>query len=98
VAEGFTNRQIAERLYVAERTAETHVENILMKLGFTSRTQVARWVLDSGLHGTIRRRSSSGESVSGYVDAPMSTVLHIHTLPIRGWPIVEKGPQTERSH
>jgi DNA-binding NarL/FixJ family response regulator len=51
VAEGMTNRQIAESLYVAERTAETHVENILMKLGFTSRTQVARWVLDSGLHG-----------------------------------------------
>lgn len=51
VAEGMTNRQIGENLYVAERTAETHVENILMKLGFTSRTQVARWVLDSGLHG-----------------------------------------------
>ena len=51
VAEAMTNRQIGERLYVAERTAETHVENILMKLGFTSRTQVARWVLDSGLHG-----------------------------------------------
>lgn len=51
VAEGMTNRQIGESLYVSERTAETHVENILMKLGFTSRTQVARWVLDSGLHG-----------------------------------------------
>ena len=51
VAEGMTNRQIGESLFVAERTAETHVENILMKLGFTSRTQVARWVLDSGLHG-----------------------------------------------
>jgi DNA-binding NarL/FixJ family response regulator len=51
VAEGLTNRQIAESLYVAERTAETHVENILMKLGFTSRTQVAGWVLGDGLHG-----------------------------------------------
>lgn len=51
VAEGMTNRQIAESLFVAERTAETHVENILMKLGFTSRTQVAGWVLGAGLHG-----------------------------------------------
>ena len=50
VAEGMTNRQIGESLFVAERTAETHVENILMKLGFTSRSQVARWVLDTGLH------------------------------------------------
>jgi DNA-binding CsgD family transcriptional regulator len=50
VAEGMTNRQIGESLFVAERTAETHVENILMKLGFTSRSQVARWVLDTGFH------------------------------------------------
>ncbi|HVM00905.1 MAG TPA: AAA family ATPase [Egibacteraceae bacterium] len=43
LAEGLSNRQIAERLYVSERTAETHVQNILMKLGFTSRAQVAAW-------------------------------------------------------
>lgn len=45
VAEGLSNRQIAEKLYVSERTAETHVQNILTKLGFTSRTQVAGWVV-----------------------------------------------------
>jgi non-specific serine/threonine protein kinase len=44
IAEGLSNRQIAARLVVAQRTAEGHVENILSKLGFTSRTQVAGWL------------------------------------------------------
>jgi non-specific serine/threonine protein kinase len=43
VAQGMTNRQIAETLSIAERTAEHHVENILAKLDFTSRTQLALW-------------------------------------------------------
>lgn len=44
IAEGLTNRDIAARLVVAQRTAEGHVENILSKLGFTSRAQVAAWL------------------------------------------------------
>jgi adenylate cyclase len=44
VAEGLTNRQIAERLVVTEATAAKHLENILNKLGLSSRTQVAGWV------------------------------------------------------
>ncbi|NUW41873.1 ATP-binding protein [Nonomuraea rhodomycinica] len=42
VARGLSNRQIAEELVIAQRTAENHVENILRKLGFTSRAQVIR--------------------------------------------------------
>ncbi|MEV0201186.1 LuxR C-terminal-related transcriptional regulator [Nonomuraea sp. NPDC050691] len=42
VAQGLSNRQIAEELVIAQRTAENHVENILRKLGFTSRAQVIR--------------------------------------------------------
>jgi DNA-binding CsgD family transcriptional regulator len=43
VAEGLTNRQIAARLVISERTAGNHVAHILTKLGFTSRTQIAGW-------------------------------------------------------
>ncbi|MFC6063991.1 ATP-binding protein [Streptomyces ochraceiscleroticus] len=43
IAEGLTNQQIADRLVVALRTAEGHVERILSKLDFTSRSQVAVW-------------------------------------------------------
>ena len=47
VAEGLTNREIAERLVIARRTAETHVDHILTKLGFTSRAQIAAWITDN---------------------------------------------------
>ena len=43
VAEGLTNRQIAERLVISERTAENHVQHILTKLGFATRSQIAAW-------------------------------------------------------
>jgi len=41
IAEGLSNRQIAERLVISKRTADAHVEHILTKLGFNSRSQVA---------------------------------------------------------
>ncbi|WP_067477227.1 LuxR C-terminal-related transcriptional regulator [Actinomadura hibisca] len=44
VAEGLSNRQIAERLVISKRTVDSHVEHILAKLGFASRAQVAGWV------------------------------------------------------
>ncbi|MCF6429274.1 response regulator transcription factor, partial [Amycolatopsis tucumanensis] len=44
VAKGLSNRQIAGQLVISQRTAETHVEHILAKLGFTSRSQIAAWV------------------------------------------------------
>jgi non-specific serine/threonine protein kinase len=44
VGQGLTNRQIADRLIVTERTAGAHIEHILDKLGFTSRTQIGVWV------------------------------------------------------
>lgn len=45
VAEGLTNKKIAERLVISQRTAQGHVEHILTKLGFTARTQIAAWVV-----------------------------------------------------
>ncbi len=43
VARGLTHREIATRLFIAERTAEGHVQSILNKLGFNSRAQIAAW-------------------------------------------------------
>jgi DNA-binding NarL/FixJ family response regulator len=49
IAQGKTSREIADLLVVSERTAEGHVSNILGKLGFTSRAQIAAWVVERGL-------------------------------------------------
>lgn len=49
VAQGKSNREIAGALIVSERTAATHVGNILNKLGFTSRAQIASWAVEKGL-------------------------------------------------
>lgn len=43
LARGLTNRQIAEQLVIAERTAEMHVSNVLGKLGVSTRAQAAVW-------------------------------------------------------
>lgn len=45
VAEGLTNRKIAERLFLSERTAEYHVEQIRNKLGFHTRAEIATWLV-----------------------------------------------------
>jgi pimeloyl-ACP methyl ester carboxylesterase len=50
VADGLTNRQIAERLSITERSAESHVERIRLRLGFRSRAQVAAWYVATGPH------------------------------------------------
>jgi DNA-binding NarL/FixJ family response regulator len=49
VAQGLPNRAIADRLGITERTARTHVSNILAKLGLASRTQAALFAVQNGL-------------------------------------------------
>jgi non-specific serine/threonine protein kinase len=46
VATGLTNREIAATLYLSVRTVEAHVDHILTKLGFRTRTRLAAWVHD----------------------------------------------------
>ena len=48
VSEGCTNREIATRLGIDERSAEGHVERILLRLGFRSRAQIAAWYAATG--------------------------------------------------
>jgi len=52
VAQGRSNREIATHLVLSERTAEAHVSNILGKLGFTTRAQIAVWAVEKGLTTT----------------------------------------------
>lgn len=49
VGRGLANKEIAHTLGITERTARTHVSNILGKLGLSSRTQAALWAVDHGL-------------------------------------------------
>ncbi|ELB93525.1 LuxR family transcriptional regulator, partial [Rhodococcus wratislaviensis IFP 2016] len=46
VAHGLTNRAIAEKLVISQRTAQGHVEHVLSKLGYTSRVQIAAWIAE----------------------------------------------------
>jgi DNA-binding CsgD family transcriptional regulator len=52
VAQGLTNGQVAERLFISPRTVETHVEHVKQKLGVRTRAEVVAWVV----------RESSGPS------------------------------------
>ena len=51
VAQGWTNRQIAESLFISENTAGVHVSNILGKLGAATRTEAASIAARLGLTG-----------------------------------------------
>lgn len=57
LAQGMSNKEIANTLVIAQRTAEGHVERILAKLGFSSRVQVATWVAE-------RRHAAGGEEAT----------------------------------
>ena len=60
LADGLTNGQLAERLFISPKTAAVHVSNILMKLGMSSRAEVAAWAVRSGLAGAPPKEVASG--------------------------------------
>ena len=49
VADGRSNREIGEKLFISDRTVARHLTNIFFKIGVTSRTQAARYAIDHGL-------------------------------------------------
>jgi len=51
IAQSKSNGEIAEGLVISKRTVETHITNILSKLDFTSRGQIATWAIKRGLAG-----------------------------------------------
>jgi non-specific serine/threonine protein kinase len=51
VAEGLSNKDIAAALVISQRTAESHVEHILIKLGFTSRSRIVAWDIERATDG-----------------------------------------------
>jgi DNA-binding NarL/FixJ family response regulator len=44
VAAGLSNKQIGARLFISERTVDSHIRSIMNKLGFNSRAQIAVWI------------------------------------------------------
>ncbi|MGY1631492.1 response regulator [Geodermatophilus sp. SYSU D01186] len=75
IADGRTNREIAAHLQVTERTARTHVSNILAKLGLTSRTQAAMYAVREGL---VRHPA---ESVGGMTQPESGLLPHPRRAP-----------------
>jgi DNA-binding CsgD family transcriptional regulator len=57
VAQGLTNREIAQRLFISERTVESHLEHIRRKLSVRGRAQVAAWFVADGPTGSSAARS-----------------------------------------
>ncbi|WP_460831641.1 ATP-binding protein [Nocardioides hungaricus] len=62
VASGQSNRQIAETLTISTRTVESHVDHALTKLGFTSRVQLAAWMVGTDPGHPTERRIGHGSS------------------------------------
>ena len=72
VALGLSNREIAERLFLSERTVEWHVEQVLNRLGFTSRSEIAAWIgrTQAGTHihtPGVKRRSNLPAPLTSFV-------------------------------
>jgi DNA-binding NarL/FixJ family response regulator len=59
IAQGKSNQEIADGLIVSKRTIETHVGNIMFKLGCTSRTQIAVWAVETGLVSRAETESTT---------------------------------------
>ncbi len=55
LADGLSNAEVADRLFISVRTAAVHVSHILTKLGMSSRAEVAAWAVRNGIAATKDR-------------------------------------------
>jgi DNA-binding CsgD family transcriptional regulator len=78
IAEGLTNPEIAAELSIASRTASSHVEHILAKLGASRRAEIASWVATTGRATASARRSIDDEPGAARIREPvLDTVVSI---------------------
>ncbi|MBB5783592.1 ATP-binding protein [Nonomuraea jabiensis] len=71
VADGLSNKRIAARLFISEHTVDSHVRNILNKLGVNSRSQIAAWTVASG---QADGRSSTASGSAAFDEGSSDTV------------------------
>ncbi len=86
VTEGLSNREIGRALGISERTVDAHVQHILNKLGFNSRTQVAAWVAVSrGLVPAPSAVSERPPARHGFAGPRLGSAIRLSTdAPSRG--------------
>ncbi|MEB3358659.1 MAG: response regulator transcription factor [Synechococcales bacterium] len=61
VIQGLTNKQIGDRLYISPRTVQTHLSNILSKLGLENRSQLTRFAFERGYHPPVEEYQTAEE-------------------------------------
>ena len=86
VAEGLTNRQIAERLYLAEQTVKNYVSKMLGKLGMAHRSEAAAFAARLSERESSKRPTRSTQAIALSGDRVESTnwgdgLLHFWGLP-----------------
>jgi DNA-binding CsgD family transcriptional regulator/sugar lactone lactonase YvrE len=83
VADGLTNREIAERLFISERTADGHLEHIREKLGVNNRAQVAAWYVANSQPGAATVSAPAAQSkVADHRASGLRVVLAVATVAV----------------
>jgi DNA-binding CsgD family transcriptional regulator len=69
IGRGLSNGGIADALFVGKRTIETHISSIYRKLGYTSRTEIALWAVETGLPEGVLAGSRDNVALAPHPDA-----------------------------
>lgn len=103
VAEGLTNREIAQRLFISERTADGHLEHIREKLGISSRAQVAAWFVQQSNGALVAagvvsppqrgRRTLRLGALAGALALPLVVIAALNYP--RWGPVAPSGPSVD---